>query len=575
MKRFLFVAASLLVCCAFLMTASTAMAGTRPQATATSGAAEAGPGHEVVLSDLPNITVAEMAGARQAPVARNPHFTDAEYRALKLAAPHSGAGTRPQDAPNAMAPSNQGANASALTPGLIANFYGQFQGCNGSGWTPSDMGLAVNSTYVVQAVNECITVYNKTGGIVVAAKDLCTFFGRAPNSGYAGCFDPRAIYDFQANKFIVIASYKDGNGEGWIDIAAASNPTLAWTVHHLDMGQALPDYPTIGQTAYKNNTLNSIITVCANMYLNAGGFYAQCNLLPKKKVYGTAGFSWPYWYNFTVGGLIMDTLQPANVYETEENPRAQYAVNAINYNGTDGFCTGGSSKGLVVWSFSDATGSQGSKLGGYYTGCNTSGYNVPGAADDGQYCTSCVETIDNRITATVHYASGRLYPSIDTYNGWSSAVLGWIVRPYLNDNGGGCTGGVNCATVSGATIETEYCYDCGGSYFAEAFFGAQVPTPENDWTMFATFSSYNSNISPGMFVTSNRVSWPTPFHDGGYFTCQNNANYTQGRWGDYAAAAPDIPGVGSVPATWGSGMFIQANGAWGTCISEIRPGNGI
>jgi hypothetical protein len=82
--------------------------------------------------------------------------------------------------------------------------------------------------------------------------------------------------------------------------------------------------------------------------------------------------------------------------------------------------------------------------------------------------------------------------------------------------------------------------------------------------MYATFS--NTSISPGQFYTSNRVTWPTPFHDGGSFSCQNNASYS-GRWGDYSAAAPDIPGVKGTPATWGSGMYVRSSGLWGTCIS--------
>jgi hypothetical protein len=171
----------------------------------------------------------------------------------------------------------------------------------------------------------------------------------------------------------------------------------------------------------------------------------------------------------------------------------------------------------------------------------------------------------------VHYGSGRIYPSIDTNNGGTSAVLGWTVRPFLDDNGGGCSS-VNCPVLSGATIEQEWCYDCGAGNFAEAYFGAQAPTPNGDWTMFATFSSNYFGITPGQFYTSNSVSWLFPFHDGGIYSCVNNAPYTQFRWGDYAAVAVDYPGTNNDPATWGSGMYVQPSGAWGTCISANQPG---
>src|SRR5690242_1185385 len=106
--------------------------------------------------------------------------------------------------------------------------------------------------------------------------------------------------------------------------------------------------------------------------------FPECLLLPKTKVYAIAGFSFSGFSNFSLGPLLLDTLQPANVYGSEQNPRAQYAINTINYNGTDGFCLGGASKGVVVWAFSDATGAQGAKVSSFWTGCNTTGYKFPG-----------------------------------------------------------------------------------------------------------------------------------------------------------------------------------------------------
>jgi hypothetical protein len=202
-----------------------------------------------------------------------------------------------------------------------------------------------------------------------------------------------------------------------------------------------------------------------------------------------------------------------------------------------------------------------------------SSYSYPANADNAGFCSNCIETLDNRITSMVQYSAGRLFPTIDTANGGTSAVLGWVVRPYLNDNGSGtCTGTFAnaCPAITGATIETEFCDYCGAGSFA-AFFGDIAPTEENNWTMFATFSS--TSTSPGMFYDSNRVSWQTPFHDSGVFACQNNASYTQGRWGDYSAAAPDFAEHTNETATWGSGMYILSTGNWGTCIAANRYGS--
>jgi hypothetical protein len=567
-----------------LFSASTVVAGTRPQPTAQVSRTEASATEEVVLGDLPGITAADVAGAKEAPFPRNPHFTDAEYQAAKLAASKATVGSRPQDAAHLLVPRIQGRTP---TSGAFIDFFGQSEGCNGLAWRPSDMGLAVGPNNVVQVVNECIAVYTKAGALVTGyPKDLCRLMHRVPNSGTHGCFDPRATYDWRGKRFIVISSFQSSSGNAFLDLAVSQtgSATGSYSVYHFFRGVGLADYPTLGQTAYSiggDNANNAVITICDNF--SGASFSAECLFIPKGTI-GTAGTgayappipSIPVVFGFTLGGLALDTLQPVNVYELEENPKAQYAVDSVNFDGGDGFCTpAGTDSGLVMWSFSDATGTQGIKFSGLYTGCNTtSPYFFPGAADNASFCSACIETIDNRITGMVHYASGRFYPSIDANNGGTSAVLGWTVRPFLNDNGGGCTGGVNCPTLTGTTIEQEWCYACGGGNTAEAYFGAQAPTPHNDWTMFATFSSSGSgfNISPGQFYTSNRVSWLTPFHDAGIFSCVNNAAYTQFRWGDYAAAAVDIPGGHKDPATWGSGMYVQKNSNWGTCIAANQPG---
>jgi hypothetical protein len=557
----------------FLLGASVAMAGTRPKATAQTKFQQVGAAREVVLKDLPDLTAAEIAGFKQPPVHRNPHFTDAEYRAAKEAASHAGLGTRSADAANPLSPTAraQGTN----TPGNFANFFGQNQGCNGSTWTPSDMGLAVGPKFIVQVVNECIAVMDKTGAIYKVT-DLCHFVGLPPNDGTAGCFDPRATYDFVNNKFIVTIDHQDNAGNATIYVAASKtgNPLGGWIIHPIGRGPGLADFPTLGQTwgDFAANPSNSIVTVCDNFFGNTF-FTDECLLLPKAALYAPGPFGFYFFFNFNLGGLLLDSIQPANVYEPGEKPRAQFAINTVNYDGTDGLCPDGADHGLVVWSFSNSVpqaGSPGPAASGIWTGCgSTSGYLFPGPADNAGFCSGCIETIDNRITGMVHYSAGKMFATIDTNNGGTSAVLGWTVQPFLDDNGGGCTGGFTnlCATLSDVKIDQEFCYDCGAGNLAEAFFGSIAPTPENNWTMYATFASSVFNLSPGQFYTSNRVTWETPFHDGGVFSCQNNAAYNQGRWGDYSAAAPDIPGVNHSPATWGSGMYIQPSGLWGTCIS--------
>lgn len=578
MKRLLCMLGLLLSAMLVLIFTAQTVLASNPQPSARQAVGQGdGPGRDVVLGDLPDLSAAALAGAKQVPFPRNPHMTDAQYQAAKAAASRDTAGARPQDAAHLMGPPIDPASAlTTLTPGAFVDFFAQSEGCNGVGWHPSDMGLAVSSTYIVQVVNECLAVYNKSGGLLAGPKDLCGIFGLPANLGTHGCFDPRALYDAQANKFVVMASLQTSDGNAFILTASAANPTLTWHSHIIARGAGLADYPTLGQTAYLNNSTNSLITVCDNF---TGGF-SECLLLPKRGVYGTLG-NFPVISHFTLGGIELDTLQPANSYELSDNPRAQYAINSLNFNGGDGFCGANSDQGVVVWAFSGATAGQ-THFSVNWTGCgSTSTYRFAGNADNAGFCSACIETIDNRINSMVFYSQGVLFPTIDANNGGTSAVLGWRVHPYLDDNGLGCTSGVLCPALTAVTIEQEFCYDCGGGNRLEAYFGDIGPNPENDWTLFATFSSRGDflNRSPGQFYASNRVSWLTPFHDAGTFSCQNNAAYNpgnEGRWGDYAAAAPDDPGSNpsKIAATWGSGMYVQATGNWGTCIAAVHPQDG-
>ena len=118
----------------------------------------------------------------------------------------------------------------------------------------------------------------------------------------------------------------------------------------------------------------------------------------------------------------------------------------------------------------------------------------------------------------------------------------------------------------------------GGGNAVEAYFGAQAPDPENDWTMYATFSSRGDffNVSPSMFYDTTRVTNVGTFIDSGFYSCVVNNPYNNFRWGDYAAAAPDDPGSSpkNIAATWGSGMYLNGSGTWGTCITGVHPQDG-
>src|SRR6202140_1241500 len=330
MKRFL-CTSGLLLSAVLVLTFTTQIlaASTGPKLSAQQGTRQGdGPGGDVVLSDLPKMSAADMAVTRQIPFHRTPGMSEAQYQWAKSAASHTSGFTRSQDAAKfSVPPTNPNTNLARETPLNFTSFFGQHEFCGaGAGWIPSDMGLAVSSTYIVQVVNECIQVFNKAGAALIASKDLCGIFGLPVGAGQIGCFDPRALYDAQANKFLVTASYYDIFGNGWILTATAGNPTGAWHHHAIGFGPALADYPTLGQTAYLNNANTSVFTICTTLFGNNGSFTDECIFPSKKGVYGTLG-PFPAFSGFALCGgagcITQNSMQPVDSYELSGNPRAQ------------------------------------------------------------------------------------------------------------------------------------------------------------------------------------------------------------------------------------------------------------
>jgi hypothetical protein len=556
-------------------------------ASAEVGSGTASEPSVAVLGNLPQLTPQVRGQPTRLPRPQT-GLTDAEWKALKEQAAKGPdltehAGQAPFMPPVRLQNGTL-EEGEVFTPGASVGFLAQDQTLFCSGVTPSDMALAVGANFVVQVVNDCIAVYDKAGTIQAGyPKSLNSFLGLSANNFGVGRFvtDPRATYDFVQNRFVVLALFEDlPNSRGFLGLAASqtSDPRGAWNIYQLQIGGNgnCPDYPTLGQS-WALDPFNGAIFVGINIFsCNPNGFGAfagdQVLFLPKTPIYNGRGFGFNFGFNFTVGGALVDTIQPVNVAQPGDKPRAEFAVNSFNLNFGGGQCRSGCN-GLVIWAFANTlqqSGSPGPVISAVVIG-TPSNYSLSGDADE-PGATNVIETIDTRITGTVQYRGGFLYPTLDTGNGGTSAILGWQVQPFLNDNAGGCTGAFTnaCPMITGASIVKEFCYFCGAGHAGGAYFGTIQPDPEGNWTMVFNFSS--GAIFPGTAYTSNRVTWQQPFHDSGIFLITGQGFYGQGRWGDYTATAPDLlAGNGTpqtVPAFWFSGMFSRSDGAWGTAIGK-------
>ena len=425
---------------------------------------------------------------------------------------------------------------------------------------PPDQGLAVGRSYVVEMVNACVAVYDKAGNLQAGfPKSLNTFFGLG---AAAFTYDPRAIYDWVNNRFIAIATRSGGSIKPQILVAVSQtdNPLGGWHIYNLKgaagtlVGE-LSDFPELGQD-------RKAVYVSFNRFDASQNFVdARIMILPKGVMYSGGVLTYAYWYNFTLGGLTLDTIQPANEFSPSDHPRAEFFLESLNINFGGGQCSSGC-KGLVVWAISNPLVGNG-VISGFVIGTANTYYFPPEASQPS--CTNCIDTDDVRITGGVTYHAGSLFGSLNTAaSGAGPHVLWFEVKPVLNDNNGVCSNNA-CPQIVGASIANEGCFFCGSS--GNWYYGTLQPDLENNVTMVFNYS--DSTYAPSVAYVSRRATMPqNAMHDAGIFLFNPMADYALEpmRWGDYSATAPDLTTASS--QVWFAGEFSNALGVWRTAIGH-------
>jgi hypothetical protein len=519
--------------------------------SAQMGQHSAAPEREFVLSDLPAmITSPQRVIVMPAP---RTGLSAAHYKTLKqLALQRGGIGeaAEPPAAPD------------LTTPGLKTAIFlpnsAQESACGFA--IPSDMALAASPTHVVQVTNSCIEVINAATGVRFTGfpKTLNTFFGAAGAIG-----DPRALYDRQNNRFIVIAENFTTN-ELKLAASATSNPTGTWRIFTLSMGISggfCGDFPTLGQTLQENGDAKGGIYVGFNRFSCSNDAFVDNMvwILPKTPIYSGAGFTFFFFNNFNLGGVSLDTLQPANVSATGDRPRSEFLVNSKDFNFGGGGCFNGCN-GLVVWAINNGVPSPNTSpsLNGVAIATANNYFFPSDAPQPGCAAGPClIDKGTTNITGLVNYTSGSVYGSLNS----SKGVLWFEIHPTLNEAG----------AISAAVLRNEQCFACGGfSGGGHAYYATIVPDTEGNFTMVYNFSA--PDAFPGTAFLSRRVTQAhNTVPDNGIFLASGQAFYQQldqfgrNRWGDYTAGHKAFEALN---AQWFAGEFSQSNGNWGTAIGK-------
>jgi len=116
--------------------------------------------------------------------------------------------------------------------------------CGGGGSVPPDPEMAAGPNHVIAVVNVALEIYDTSGKSLGGPTTLSSFFANDPNC--TGQFDPNAIYDESADRFIIGA---DGDGSDYcIAVSQTGDPTGNWYLYSFQTASRRDffDYPHAG-----------------------------------------------------------------------------------------------------------------------------------------------------------------------------------------------------------------------------------------------------------------------------------------------------------------------------------------
>jgi hypothetical protein len=450
------------------------------------------------------------------------------------------------------------------TPGPVLNGWtgmadsGTICDYFGTGCEPPDHGVASNGSYVVQVVNTSIAIYTATGSLVSGWPKTLETFMSVPPPQPAGCdsshnnhpflVDPRALWDpVSGHWYVAVEQLEHAFGLSpsctfvsryWVAVSASSNPTGSWHVYAFNTGNVVggsnsaADYTQLGFD-------NEAIFIGGNQFNNAGSAYngAWTLAIPKStadlggSISGISGFG-GYTASDGTATRLLDTVQPVASYgDGAGGPAGEILISSFNESITE-------SK-VVLFDFSNALSQQSHGQTLSEVVIPTKSYAQPPLADNYPACTNCLETIDNRISATPVYMHGRVYATHDTAvnNGTATnANVHWmVIQPVLTQTSvAGCT---LCSTITPATNVVDNAY-ITYSGTTDDWFGVIQPDREGNVFVAYEYGSTSGHVSPSSVYIARRAT-ATPgsvWGDGGTVLKTGSAATTNSRWGDYEAA---------------------------------------
>jgi hypothetical protein len=475
-------------------------------------------------------------------------FAELEKQAARVRVPHRKRTTLVHDKGKKTELALQPGIAVPAGPAVLAApaaapvILGNFAAITDTGWFPPDCTLAAGPQHILVAVNASVAIYTQAGAVAQAPRTLSAWFANVISD--AKIFDPRALYDQDANRWILLAAALPANPTSQqsfflLSISQSADPLGPWWNYKLDAAKEgatatknWADYPCLGVSPHA-------IYITANMFKFGGDFqYAKLRILNKTPLLagGTAT-----WFDFTrlknldKKATLAFTVMPCHTFGA---PQVEHLVNSS-------FTAAASQNELTLWSVTNPT------TAPVLTRqtVTTDPYGQPPLADQKGGGVG-LNAGDVRILNAV-FRGGSVWAALTTVHNWGENVNRAAVHWFQ----------INA--TSGALVQ-QGIYGSKGVHY---FYPAVMPDTNGNMTLVSSRSGTAEYAS--IRVTGRKSTdpvgqlQPSALLKAGSGNSQRPDGQGRNRWGDYAGIAVDPTDPGQV---WLYSMFADAGNKWGTWV---------
>jgi hypothetical protein len=405
--------------------------------------------------------------------------------------------------------------------------------------TPPDAQLAAGPTRLLEMVNLSGRVFDKTTFAVVTTFKLNDFFGVLTPRCFDGapppCWyesDPKLLYDSGSGRWIATYLSFIDKPSGQVDearlhiaVSQSGDPAGSWYLYYHPYTVHFPDQPWVGVT-------NDKITITSNLF----GINPQAFVGEQTRVYNKA--------QALAGGPVTVAVFPTR--SSLASVRPAQTMDSMN----DQYAGMISGNTLKVFKYIGVPGQ--ADVTETITQVSVSGHTYPpGGTNPGGYN----DTGDGRLVdAFVHV--GYL---------WTMANTGCIPP--------GDTATRSCLQIfqinPPSTLVQQIVYGASGQYY-------YYPAGRTDFGggLIVTFTRSNSSLYAEARIAGRQSSDPTGTLSSSVLL-RLGQNGTNGRWGDYFAAARDPSGLGLciwLVAEYAKNIQgpTESQRKWGTSVAKAR-----